>query len=271
VAIAAGDYSSYALKTDGTVWAWGNNFNGQLGTGDYVQNSYPVRVRDLWEPYPEDHLRNVVAIAAGGSHCLALKSDGTLRSWGWNAHGQLGNGTTTQSTFARKVYSSINPVPVEVTGIIAIAAGDRHSMALKSDGSILVWGHDGSGQLGNGPGDTADKLMPITVSDLTDVRTISAGGHSSFATKNTGTVFAWGANNNGQLGLGHFDAKPLPTQILSLPSTRHAVGSRGPHAVSIGQDYTLKAWGANGDGQLGRGVAGPPQNTPAQVGSNFGL
>jgi alpha-tubulin suppressor-like RCC1 family protein len=274
VAIAAGDYSSYALKNDGTVWAWGNNFNGQLGTGDYVQNSYPVRVRDLWETYPEDHLRNVVAIAAGGSHCLALKSDGTLRSWGWNAYGQLGNGTTTQSTFGRKVYSSINPVPVEVTGVIAIAAGDRHSMALKADGSLLIWGHDGSGQLGNGSGDTADKLMPVTVSGLTDVRTISAGGQYSFVTKNTGAVLAWGANNNGQLGLGHFNVAHVPTSVSSLPSTRHTVGGRGPHAVSIGQDYKLRAWGANADGQLGRGAASGAQHTPAQVGlpgAEFGL
>ena len=150
VAIAGGDSHSLALKSDGTVWAWGYNGCGQLGDGSTTNRLTPVQVSGL---------TGVVAIAGGGSHSLALKSDGTVWAWGCNDYGQLGDGTTT---------NRLTPVQVSgLTGVVAIAGGGAHSLALKSDGTVWAWGatarptrrrdHDespdaGSGQRAHGGG-----------------------------------------------------------------------------------------------------------------------
>jgi hypothetical protein len=145
-AVAGGGEHSLALKNDGTVWAWGHNVYGQLGDGSTTTRLTPVRVSGLTQ---------VIAIAAGEGHSLALKSDGTVRAWGHNVYGQLGDGITTNSS---------SPVTVSgLTGVIsAIAAGGGHSLALKSDGTVVwAWGYNAYGQLGNNT--TADSDVPVTV------------------------------------------------------------------------------------------------------------
>ena len=135
-AASAGDHHTLAIREDGTVWAWGRNSDGQLGDGSTTNRPLPVQVAGL---------SNVIQVAGGGAHSLALRNDGTVWAWGRNYDGQLGNGTV----------AGDEPLPVTVpvrvsglSGVIQIAAGARHSMALKGDGTVWTWGANTSGQLG---------------------------------------------------------------------------------------------------------------------------
>ena len=158
--VAAGEEHVVALKSDGTIWAWGSNHFGQLGIGSAGDAStVPVQVSGL---------TGVVAVAAGGGfHSLALKSDGSVWAWGGNLSGELGNGTTVDSH-----------VPVQVVGlpndVVAVAAGYRYSLALKSDGTVWAWGGNYFGELGNGS--TVDSPVPVQVSGLTGVIAVARGG-----------------------------------------------------------------------------------------------
>ena len=270
-AIAGGadvDYS-LALKGDGSVWAWGNNAAGQLGDGTTTSRSAPVQVTGL---------AGVIAISAGSpsttenGHSLALKSDGTVWAWGYNADGQLGDGTTTN-----------RPTPVQVgglTGVAAIAAGANHSLALKSDGTVRAWGNGSYGQLGNGAGSLLGSKSPIAVSGLTGVSAVTAGWGHSLALKSDGTVWAWGDNLQGQVGDGTYVNRLSPVQVgggavpctpVTLPATCAATGivAGDVHSLAVKADGTVWGWGEDNDGQLGRGgVASPlsPQSVPAQTG-----
>jgi alpha-tubulin suppressor-like RCC1 family protein len=150
-AVAGGNGHSLALKNDSTVWACGLNFNGQLGQGTpggWINTPVQVIV-----------LGNITAIAAGTFHSLALRDDGTVWSWGGNAYGQLGDGTTTERD---------TPVQVStLTGIIAIAAGTYHSLAVKNDGTVWAWGHNIYGQIGNG--NYVDQHVPVHVTGSCNV------------------------------------------------------------------------------------------------------
>ncbi|MBM2813220.1 MAG: hypothetical protein HW416_3979 [Chloroflexi bacterium] len=133
VAVAAGEYHSLAVKSDGSVWAWGDNYYGQLGDGTTTNRSAPTSVPGL---------TGVVAMAAGYGHTIALRSDGSVWAWGDNSFGHLGDGTTT---------SRSSPVRVpDLTGVTYVAVGDTYTMAIKADGTILSWGDSTYGQLGDG-------------------------------------------------------------------------------------------------------------------------
>jgi alpha-tubulin suppressor-like RCC1 family protein len=142
--VKGGNYHSVALKTDGTVWAWGYNYYGQLGDGTYTDRSTPAQVSNLTD---------VKAISTLSSHALALKSDGTVWAWGYNYFGQLGDNTTTNRN---------TPVQVQnLTNVVAVAAGGSHSLALKSDGTVWAWGNNYSGQLGDNS--TTNRSLPVQV------------------------------------------------------------------------------------------------------------
>ena len=149
-----------AVRSDGTeIWAWGRNDSGQLGDGTLTRRLSPGQVRGLSE---------VVAIAAGSYHSLAVKTDGTVWAWGWNQYGQLGDGT-----FATRLA----PVQVNgLSGVVGVAAGRYHSLALKSDGTVWAWGWNDSGQLGDKT--FATRLAPVQVSELSGVVGIAAGSVS---------------------------------------------------------------------------------------------
>ena len=180
------------LKRDGSVLAWGNGTSGQLGIGSSGKVSAPTQVRGLGPG------SGVVAIAAGGSFALALKADGTLLAWGNNASGQLGDGTAPKDHAA--------PVPVRGvgrgSGVVAIAAGATFALALKRDGTVLAWGNNASGQLGDGTA-PLDHVTPVAVVGLDGrqpIKAIAAGGSHSLATRADGSTMAWGNNSSGQLG-----------------------------------------------------------------------
>ena len=231
--ITAGTYHSVAVRNDGTVWAWGLNAEGQVGDGSIV----PVRLA----PVQVTGLAGVTAIAAGGRHTLALLADGTLRAWGANDSGQLGDGTTTQRNA---------PVPVSgLSNVIAIAAGDAHSLALKNDGSVVAWGFNAFGQLG--VGDTANRLVPTAVTSLgTGVGLIAAGANHSLAVKVGGALYSWGNNANSQLGNGNNTNQTSPV-LLASPSLVTAIAGGSRHSAAITADRKLHVWGDNFFGQVG--------------------
>lgn len=180
---------------NGTAWAWGTNYNGQLGDGDTYNSSRPLVVNGL---------NNIIAIASGGSHSLAVTAEGKVWSWGANASGQLGTDTNTDSA-----------VPIEITrlsGITAVAAGENHSLALSGNGKVWAWGENSSGQLGDGT--TVNHNTPVQVESLSGIVAIAAGGVHSMALARDGTVWSWGGNYNGQLGDGTVANSTRPVRVL---------------------------------------------------------
>jgi alpha-tubulin suppressor-like RCC1 family protein len=207
VDVAAGKLHSLALKSDGTVWAWGNNDSGQHGVpGGLTFNDGPYTTTYRHTPVQVQGLDSVVAFAAGYSHSLALKNDGTVWAWGSNSYGQLGDGSTT---------TRYTPVQVTNLGLVtAIAAGSSHTLALKSDGTVWTWGDNSSGELGDGS--TTTRYTPVQVTNLDSVSTIATNdGSHSLAVKSDGTVWAWGWNGYGQLGDGTYTTRYIPVQVAS--------------------------------------------------------
>jgi alpha-tubulin suppressor-like RCC1 family protein len=281
-AIAGGEEHSLALKSDGTVWDWGENSYGQLGNGTFTTawpdgNNHPVQVIDPSDP--SGFLTHVSAIAAGFGHSLALKSDGTVWAWGYNISGQLGNGTVNPASpwgisHPVQVIDSSDPSGF-LTHVTAIAAGDLHSLALKSDGTVWAWGENYYGELGNGQFTTTSFSgisHPVQVIDpgdvsgfLTHVIAIAAGGGFSLALNSDGSVRAWGFNKSGDLGIGTTtttDPEGIshPVQVIdpSDPSgyLAHVIAfSAGSgHSLALKSDGTVWAWGYNAGGQLGNGT-----------------
>jgi alpha-tubulin suppressor-like RCC1 family protein len=164
IAIAAGGNHSLAVKNDGTVWAWGNNVDGQLGNGTTSQQTTPVQVSGL---------TGATLVAAGNVHSVALKSDGTVWAWGDNSSAELGTGTT----------GGTSTSPVQVTGLASVTAissqaNGKHTLALKSDGSVWGWGANVFGQLGDGT--TTTRSAPVQMTGLSGrAASLSAGGSHS--------------------------------------------------------------------------------------------
>jgi alpha-tubulin suppressor-like RCC1 family protein len=251
VTIAAGGVHTIVLESDGTVWAWGNNWTGQLGDGTTINSPTPRQV----------DLTDVNAIAAGWLHTIALKSDGTVWAWGSNQYGQLGATTSETCGYSSTPCSTTSVQVIGLTDVTAIAAGDYHTVALKTDGTVWAWGRNYSGQLGDGT--TTDSATPVQVSDLTDVIAIAAGDYHTVAIKTDGTVWAWGSNWSGQLGDGTTINSTTPVQVNDLTDVT-AIAAGDYHTVAIRTDGTVWAWGKNNFGQLGDGTK-TNSTTPVQV------
>ncbi|MEO8367842.1 MAG: BACON domain-containing carbohydrate-binding protein [Candidatus Solibacter sp.] len=232
--IAAGMDHTFQLRGDGTVWAWGRNSFGQLGDGTLTDRLRPVQVIGL---------TGVVSIAGGGYHSLALKSDGTVWSWGYGVSGQLGFGSATSN--------QMTPIQVSgLTGVVAIAGGFEHSLAVKIDGTVWAWGNNTFGQLGDAT--TTQRLAPVQVAGLTGVTRVSGGGDHSLALKRDGTVWAWGWNLYGQLGDGTTTQRESPVPVSGLAGVT-AIACGYFHSLALMTGGTVSAWGQNGFGALGDG------------------
>src|SRR5262249_14638897 len=236
-AIAAGNYHSLVLKRDGTVWAWGYNACGQVGDGSTNERDSPVQVTGL---------TNVVAIAAGGEqsgfipgHSLALQAGGPGWAWGCNGSGELGDATNTQRTTPVRV--------VALSGVTAIAARDRFSMALEGEGAsagvVWAWGDNGTGQLGDGS--TTSRNVPVKMPAFSDATAIVAGIGFGMAQRADGTVWDWGYTMN---RTSVATATP-PAQIAFLSSVVTMAG--GDSGFAVTRDGWRWAWGLNTWGELG--------------------
>jgi len=227
VAVAGGgDGHSLALKEDGTVWSWGMNPHGELGDGTKIDRAQPAAVPGLKE---------VVAISAGSGFSVALKKDGTV--WAWGSNIGANDGVEVESIKDDRL------APVQVAGltdVTAVSAGHLQAMALRKDGSVWSWGGAGSGNLGNGTGDSSPK--PIQAVGLRDVRAISAGGHFSLALKKDGTVWGWGSLDwDGSVQ----DRKnpPPPAQVPVLTDiVQISAGYQG--FLALKKDGSVWGWGS---------------------------
>jgi alpha-tubulin suppressor-like RCC1 family protein len=243
VAVAAsGGASSYALKGDGTLWAWGANGSGQLGNGQSSQQNTPAQVTT-----PSG--RKFTALAAGRDHALALAADGSLWSFGLNSFGQLGDSSNNQRLTPVQVLSA-NQLDNDWK---AIAAGDFHSAALKSDGTLWTWGGNGSGQLGLGS--TGAQNTPIQVGTDSDWSAVAAGSLHTLALKRSGSLWACGDNRSGQLGNNLTSAQNTPVLVGASSPLGDVVSISGGelHSLAIKANGEIYAWGDNGTGQFGNG------------------
>jgi alpha-tubulin suppressor-like RCC1 family protein len=247
--VATGSQFSCAIKTDGTLWAWGRNEYGQLGLGNLTNYSSPKQIGALttWAK---------ISCALGGWHAIAIKTDGTMWSWGRNEYGQLGTGNVTY-------FSS----PVQIGALTTwakISCGGNFSIAIKTDGTAWAWGQGNSGQRGDST-TTTTRNSPIQIGALTNWQDISCGYDHSIAVKTDGTIWSWGSGNSGALGLGNVNQYASPKQIGAL-TTWATPSSGGIHSIAIKTDGTLWSWGRNNEGQLGKNNT-TSYSSPVQVGA----
>jgi len=229
--IAAGGSHALVLLDNGDVYAWGGNESGQLGLGDLLFRTAPVKVS---LPRP------AAAVAAGRLHSVAVLTDGRVFSWGTNNLGQLGNGSRD---------SAILPVASSIADVVQIASGNNHVLALRLDGSVWAWGSSASGQIGDG---TFKPARVPTPTGLTQIQRIRAGGDVSFAISQRRGLYVWGKNTDGQLGFG--TGAPIDVGVPSAIRRSvidAAAGDRG--TVVLGSEGLLVAAGANDAGSLGDG------------------
>jgi alpha-tubulin suppressor-like RCC1 family protein len=242
--VSAGAGHTLALKSNGSLWAWGNNSYGQLGNGSHIDRGLPVQVMSE---------SNCKAIAAGYGFSVVLMQDGTLWAWGQNDNGQLGDGTLIDKTTPVQVVSDINWKTV--------AAGYGHVLAIKEDGTLWAWGKNTYGQLGDST--LVDKNVPVQVGYGNTWTAVAAGYGHSLAVKGDGTLWAWGKNDDGQLGNGLNVDSSTPEQVGSSDNW-WIVAAGYSHSLALTKDGSLWAWGLNNYGQLGDGtVAG--KNAPTRV------
>jgi uncharacterized repeat protein (TIGR03803 family) len=294
VRAAAGAGFSLATKSDGTLWSWGGNASGQLGSLPRV----PLPVSRAFGP--------VAAAAGGGNHTLMVRADGTLWTCGSNTFGQLGIGSAdasphpvpsqitpgnswasvsagTNFSLALDTYGALwawgfggggqlgdgtgfdrtAPVKIGTESWASVSAGGGHSLGIRGDGTLWAWGTNSSYQLGDATQIT--RLAPVVIGADSDWRSVHASANgASLAIKNNGTLWSWGFNGNGQLGDGSITNRPRPAQLGN--ATWRSVAPGGFHTVGIRIDGTLWAWGLNSSGQLGDGTI-TQRTTPVQIGT----
>lgn len=299
--VSAGNNHTCALTSDGVVRCWGDNAQGQLGTGDITPSLTPVTVTALGT--------DTVDISAGDSHTCAVSSAGGVTCWGNNLIGQLGDGTSLQQNLPVQVVglesgvsrvesgdnhtcaalaaggikcwgwgtngqlghnaNSSSAVPVDVQAlpastVVSMAAGFQHSCAVFDDGSTRCWGRNTQGQLGNGANDTRVPLAVQPVGLDSSVTDISAGGVHTCAVQ-SGLVRCFGLNNGGQLGNGLTANSNVPVATLTLLDISAVVGG-GAHSCALTNGGGVKCWGLNQEGELGINNATVPSSpTPLDV------
>ena len=225
---------SCATKSDGSLWCWGYNDNGQLGDGSTNNREYPVQVSGF---------TSVSTSSAGNSMTCGVRQDGTVWCWGYQSF-SLGDGVTSSST-----------TPVQVSGITnaeKVSLGyTNHACVLNADGTVYCWGANNGGKLGDGT--TSYRMTPVPVVGLSQVEDISLGDSHSCALKSDGTVWCWGDNWQATLGDGTLDAKATPVQVLGLSGVTEVSAGRS-HSCAIDSSGGAYCWGSNYYAQAGSGT-----------------
>jgi alpha-tubulin suppressor-like RCC1 family protein len=254
VSVAAGSGHSCALLASGAVKCWGANGYGELGNGATgYWSSIPVKVVGI---------ESAVALGLSWAHSCAVLASGSVQCWGYNSHGQLGNGTTTDSNV---------PVPVKgINSATAVASGDFFNCALLANGTVQCWGHNGFGVLGDGSsGPDANSSVPVPVTGINTAVAITAGAFHACAVLSNGSVVCWGYNMYGQLGFSpttspSFSSTPVLISGITAP-VRLAAGSN--HTCALLADGAMRCWGLDNEGQLGnrRRSGNTPNPRPVNV------
>ncbi|MEZ4250573.1 MAG: hypothetical protein R3B99_20265 [Polyangiales bacterium] len=288
VTVGVGDRHACAIREDGTAVCWGLNLYGALGNGTVMNSETPVSVETLrnarvvsggfehtcalvgegtvrcWggnasqqcdndrenavrTPHTVVGISDAISLATGALHTCIARASGVVECWGSNEAGQLGRGTTTIGRNGRQRV-------VGISTAIDVAAGQLHTCAALGDGTVMCWGSNSYGQLGDGT--RMSRSSPTLVPDLVDVVAVTAGDRHSCALRSDGSVWCWGENAVGQLGNGDTGLQPSPVRVREL-SDVVAVAS-GPatarHTCALRRNGELWCWGDNSSGQIGDGT-----------------
>ena len=263
--ISAGFDFSLAMGTDGNLYSWGNNTYGQLGNNTLsYRQATPSKV-NLPTGVPK-----FTQISAGTNHSLALGSDGNLYSWGWNSDGELGIGSNND---IEKLTPSKGSMPADGTKFTQISAGDRHSLALGTDGNVYSWGDNRKNQLGrsiSGANDSTPRKVNLPAGVRRFTQVIASGDHS-LALGSDGNLYSWGDNTYGQLGRsisGTQDGTPgkvsMPAGVTITQASAPGMFN-GDFSLALGSDGNLYSWGDNSASQLGRDTSGKFDSNPGMV------
>jgi alpha-tubulin suppressor-like RCC1 family protein len=233
--VACGDLNTAAIKTDGTLWLWGRNDFGILGDNTNTRRSSPVQTVAGGTNWKQVEFGNV--------HTAAIKTDGTLWSWGFNSDGRVGDNTVTVRSSPVQTISA-------GTNWKQVSCGAGHSAAIKTDGTLWLWGAGGDGRLGNNT--TTSRSSPVqTVSGGTNWKLVSGGGYHTSAIKTDGTLWSWGLNAYGVTGDNTGTSRSSPVQTVSGGTNWQQVACGNLHTASIKTDGTLWMMGLPTSGQLG--------------------
>jgi alpha-tubulin suppressor-like RCC1 family protein len=231
--VDAGSYHNLAVRTNGTLWAWGYNFSGTLGDNTTVSKSSPVSVVGGFTDWCQ--------VSAGSFHSLAVRTNGTLWAWGFNTYGRLGDNT---------VVSKSSPVSVVggFTDWCQASAGSSFSLAIRTNGTLWAWGS--GGEIGD---DTnVSKSSPVSVvGGFTDWCQASAGIGHSLAVRTNGTLWSWGSNANGRLGDNTVTNRSSPVSVVGGFTDWCQASAGNAHSLGVRRDGTLWSWGSNANGRLG--------------------
>lgn len=264
VQISAGSSFTLALTSEGTVYAWGQNYQGMLGNGTLVGSSTPVQVKGVGGT---GVLSGISSVSAGGEFSMALSSSGNVYAWGRNVEGQLGNGTTSaNSTTPVQVVAGAQGSGY-LSNVTSIETGWAHGLALVG-GQVFAWGDNADGKLGDGT--TTTRSAPVRVltgaqadgsGNLSNITQVSAGFHFSLARTSTGTLYSWGGNTFGQLGIGTSTGNSTtPVEVTAGAQSGSGaftgatfISSNGAYSVALTVNG-LYTWGSNIYGQIGDGT-----------------
>jgi alpha-tubulin suppressor-like RCC1 family protein len=250
--VSAGNQHTAAIKTDGTLWTWGYGANGRLGNGVTTGNiSTPVTTFAGGSSW-----KQVSAGNAQGTHTTAIKTDGTLWTWGAGADGRLGNGATTGNIST--------PVTTFAGGSSwkQVSSGGYHTAAIKTDGTLWTWGRGSLGRLGNGVA-TGNISTPVTTfAGGNNWKQVSTVGPFMAAIKTDGTLWTWGFGGSGQLGTNDYTSRSTPVTTFAGGTNWKQVSAGNQHTAAIKTDGTLWTWGDGSSGELGNAST---NGTPSPV------
>ena len=272
ISISAGGESSAAVDSEGKVYTWGNNEDGQLGNGTNgygITSNLPIFISDISGNILNG--KNIIDISIGGAlgshHVIAIDNQGKVYTWGANSIGQLGKGTTDDSNVPICI-SDISGNILNGKNIVEISAGGNHTVVLDDQGKVYTWGNNSHGQLGNETNEAS--LAPICISDISgnilkgkNIISISAGESYTLAIDEQGKVYSWGWNRYGELGDGTDGYNVNSTSPICISDISSnilngkkiiSISAGGNSSVAVDIEGKVYTWGFNGLGQLGNGT-----------------